>query len=40
MNDEISTTIRNLGVTSLAELKPEFVRYVDRDPAPLPSKQL
>lgn len=36
MNQEIATTMRNMGVTSLDQLSPEYVRYFDREPAPGP----
>lgn len=35
MKEEIATTMRLLGVRSLDELRPEMVRFVDREPAPL-----
>lgn len=34
MRDEIATGMRLLGVTSLDQLTPELVQYVDRTPAP------
>jgi hypothetical protein len=36
MREEIITGMQLLGVTSLDQLKPEMVRYVDRDPAHVP----
>lgn len=32
MREEIATGMRLLGVTSLDQLTPELVQYVDRDP--------
>jgi hypothetical protein len=37
MREEIVTGMQLLGVTSLDQLKPEMVRYVDRDPARIPT---
>ncbi|PVG04131.1 hypothetical protein CPB86DRAFT_693832 [Serendipita vermifera] len=37
MREEIVTGMQLLGVTSLDQLKPEMVRYVDREPARIPS---
>ncbi|KAG8814621.1 Cytochrome b2, mitochondrial precursor [Serendipita sp. 399] len=36
MREEIITGMQLLGVTSLDQLKPEMVKYVDRDPARIP----
>jgi L-lactate dehydrogenase (cytochrome) len=36
MREEVETGMRLLGVTRLDQLKPEMVRYVDRDPPPAP----
>lgn len=36
MREEIVTGMQLLGVTSLDQLKPEMVRYVDRDPVHVP----
>jgi hypothetical protein len=36
MREEIVTGMQLLGVTSLDQLKPEMVRYVDRDPVQVP----
>lgn len=36
MREEVETGMRLLGVTRLDQLKPEMVRYVDRDPSPTP----
>lgn len=33
MKEEIATTMRLLGVKNLDELKPEMIRYLDREPA-------
>ncbi|EJT97504.1 hypothetical protein DACRYDRAFT_96985 [Dacryopinax primogenitus] len=35
MREEIATTMRLLGVTRLEDLRPEIIRYVDRDPVPV-----
>jgi L-lactate dehydrogenase (cytochrome) len=32
MREEIETSMRLLGVTSVDQLGPELIRYVDRDP--------
>ena len=34
MREEIETSMRLLGVTSLEQLTPDHVRYVDRTPPP------
>ena len=34
MREEVETGMRLLGVTRLDQLKPEMVRYVNRDPSP------
>jgi L-lactate dehydrogenase (cytochrome) len=34
MREEIETGMRLLGVTSIDQLRPELVRYVNRDPEP------
>jgi L-lactate dehydrogenase (cytochrome) len=36
MREEIVTGMKLLGVTSLDQLKPEMVQYVDRDPVYVP----
>ncbi len=36
MREEVETGMRLLGVTRLDQLKPEMVRYVNRDPSPTP----
>lgn len=36
MREEIVTGMKLLGVTSLDQLKPEMVQYVDRDPVHVP----
>lgn len=36
MNEEIATTMRNMGVSSLDQLGPDYVKYWDREPAPGP----
>lgn len=36
MREEIVTGMQLLGVTSLDQLKPEMVKYVDRDPVHTP----
>lgn len=35
MKEEMATSMRLLGVTSIDQLKPEMVRFVDREPAPM-----
>lgn len=40
MREEIATGMRLLGVTSVDQLKPELVRYVDRNPAHPPRARL
>jgi L-lactate dehydrogenase (cytochrome) len=37
MREEIITGMQLLGVTSLDQLKPEMICYVDRDPVHIPS---
>ena len=34
IREEVETGMRLLGVTKIEDLKPEMVRFVDRDPAP------
>ncbi|KAG9099027.1 Cytochrome b2, mitochondrial precursor, partial [Ceratobasidium sp. 370] len=36
MREEIETGMRLLGVTRIQDLKPEHVRYMAREPAPVP----
>jgi L-lactate dehydrogenase (cytochrome) len=38
MREEVETGMRLLGVTRLDQLKPEMVRYVNRDPSPAPPR--